>query len=171
MDERMNGQEILKKRARILAQVDKSGPEGFGTEDEFIAFQLLKQGYCLEKKYIGEVLRLKETTVIPGIPDYFQGIVNVRGRLVVLLNLLPFLGIPTVGISEQKEIILVKKDRNEIGIMVDKVLGIYKIPENEIKTSETGLSYQQFVRGISTTGMILLDLGRMLDDKRLIVKE
>jgi purine-binding chemotaxis protein CheW len=163
--------DILRKRAEVLSE-----PEGWSDAtdqqgEEYIGFRIVRQAYCIEKKYVREVIRLRDTTVIPGIPEYFPGIIHVRGRLVVLLNLLNFLGIPVAGIVEHKEVIIVKRDHNEIGLMTDAVTGSLRVPARDMSKPSSGLKFQRYIKGIVKDGMIVLDMEEIFADKRLTIND
>lgn len=76
--------------------------------NQFLTFRLLSEQYALEVSQVQEVLELQEITHIPGMPGYMRGVINIRGRVVPVVDLRVKLGLPTREILEDASIIVIE---------------------------------------------------------------
>ena len=117
----------LKKRARKLAEEPPQETDG---EEylEALEFSLANERYAIETVFISEVYPLKELTSLPCVPAFFLGIINVRGRIVTVIDLKRFFELPEKGITELNKIVIVESDNMELGVLADEIKGIVSIP-------------------------------------------
>ena len=85
-------QQILQQRARELAQVVTDGAE-LAEGVEMLIFKLADEKYAIDVNYVKEIQGLSGLTPLMGVPQYWAGLVNLRGRLVPVLDLRSFLGL------------------------------------------------------------------------------
>lgn len=90
---------ILKHRARMLSRKPEYIKENQDTI-EVVEFVLAYENYAIESVYIGEVYPLKEFVTIPCTPDFVVGIINVRGRIISIIDLKKFFDLPEKGIAD-----------------------------------------------------------------------
>ena len=86
---------VLKERATALAREEKE--EKTGQSVEIVVFILATERYGLETSYIEEVWPLKDFTPLPGTPAFVLGIINVRGRIVSVVDIKKFFDMPEKG--------------------------------------------------------------------------
>jgi purine-binding chemotaxis protein CheW len=162
---------ILRARAQRLAQesVEEVAREILEVVELFVA----QERYGIESAYVCEVYPLKEITRLPGTPPFVLGIVNVRGRVVSVVDLRRLFDLPPTETIESSKLIIIRDDTMEFGILADAVNGVHPIPLLEIKPSLPTLSSvrAEYVRGVTKDGMVLLEAGALLSDKKLIVHE
>lgn len=77
--------DILRERAQQIAQPVKTKSQDKSLE--VVIFYLNEERYAIESEYVREVFALKEVTCIPGTPPIIYGIINVRRRIISLVNL------------------------------------------------------------------------------------
>lgn len=162
---------ILRDRAISLAKE----PEKVIAEEylEIIEFALAYERYGIESSYIHEVYPLKELTPLPCTPPFLLGIINVRGRIISVIDIKKFFGLPEKGLTDLNRVIIVKNDKMEIGILADAVLGARPILTGEIQPSIptfTGIR-EEYLRGITKDRVVILDIARLISDKRIVVHE
>ncbi len=168
-EERKN---ILKARAAELAQGSKeTGTAGAGIE--VIEFILAHERYAIETSCIREVYPLKELTVLPCTPPFLLGIINVRGQILSVIDIKRFFDLPEKGLTNLNRVIIVKKDKMELGILSDEIIGIRNIPRDDIQPSLPTLSgiRAEYLKGITGEQLIMLDVEKLLTDKRIILHE
>jgi purine-binding chemotaxis protein CheW len=119
-------------------------------------------------------------TAVPRTPHFLAGVFSARGRILSAIDLASFLGLPARPHRElaQTKIIVVTPTgptaetiQLELGLLVDEVTDIITIFEDEAELSlatHTGVDY---IRGITSDLLVVLDLNALLSDKRLIVNE
>ena len=162
---------ILKARAEALAlEAEKGEP---GEQIEIVEFLLSSEKYGLELHYVREVWPLKDLTPIPCTPSFVFGVVNVRGKILSVINLKELLDLPGKGLGDLNKVIILNSDTMEFGILADEVIGVRSVPLGELKArvpTLTGLG-QEYLKGVSRDRLIILDAGQILLDKRIVVEE
>jgi purine-binding chemotaxis protein CheW len=111
---------------------------------------------------------------VPGLPGFWAGLVNLRGRLYPVLNLRRFLGLPGEAPAGGGQIALVLMDDMSVALWVDAVADVRQVPLDEIgpplaeAAGEPGGA--RFVRGVTPGLLTVLDLEALLADPRLTVQ-
>jgi purine-binding chemotaxis protein CheW len=162
---------ILKKRAEELArEKTKKGDED---SIEVVEFLLASERYGLESRFIQEVYPLKDFTPLPGVPPFVLGLVNVRGRILSVIDIKKFFDMPRQGISDLNKVIIIYDEKMEFGILADAILGVRNIALSGIGPSLPTLVgiREEFLKGITGERMVILDAARILADKDIVVHE
>jgi purine-binding chemotaxis protein CheW len=162
----------MRARARRLAQGTKSATV-FEAAVEVLEFRLGQERYAVESQYVQEVHPLKELTPLPCTPSFVVGIVNVRGRLVPVLDLKRFLDLPEKGLTDLHRIILVRGEDFEVGVLADVIVGVRSIPIDTLQPSLPTLTgvRSEYLKGVTGERLVVLDLARILADPRIIVRD
>ena len=163
---------ILKVRAKIFSRE----LEAKGEKDEYVEvleFLLAHEMYGIELKYVREVYPLKELTPIPAIPAFVLGIVNVRGEILSVIDIKKFFDLPEKGLTDLNKVIILHSADMEFGILADSIIGVRNILLSELKTSLPTLTgiREEYLKGVTKEREIILDGGKLLSDKSIIVNE
>lgn len=112
-------------------------------EEKILVLKLGKQLWGINLKYVREVVKIKEYTKVPVAADYVLGVFNLRGQIVVFLDISKILGIGRVGSDNA---VILSYNGEAIGISVDAVLGVLSVKDEEIipPPHEAG----EYVKGI-----------------------
>jgi purine-binding chemotaxis protein CheW len=163
---------ILKARACALARTPK-GEDITTARIEVVEFLLAYERYGLELLYVREVYPLKELTSLPCTPPFVVGIINVRGRLLSVLDIKNFFDLPAKGLTDLNKVIIVHDPSMEFGILADALLGVRSISIEEIQASLPTLTgiRDEYLMGVTKDRLVILDAGRLLSDKKIIVHE
>jgi purine-binding chemotaxis protein CheW len=163
---------ILKARACALARIPK-GEDITTARIEVVEFLLAYERYGLELLYVREVYPLKELTSLPCTPPFVVGIINVRGRLLSVLDIKNFFDLPAKGLTDLNKVIIVHDPSMEFGILADALLGVRSISIEEIQASLPTLTgiRDEYLMGVTKDRLVILDAGRLLSDKKIIVHE
>ncbi|MBL7113518.1 MAG: purine-binding chemotaxis protein CheW [Bacteroidales bacterium] len=166
-------QEVLRERVQKLSQLLTDTHESSEQTLHVVGFYLAPEQYCIETAFLKEVLMLKDLTSVPGVPLFIQGIINIRGQVMSLMNLRQFLDLKETGISEQNKIMIVHHKGLEIGILVDRISGIFSINTSSIDPAPLNLSGQgaEFVRGVTREGVIVLDCAALLESNKILIQD
>ena len=171
MTETENTRRILKARAQALARA----PVAQITEAalEVVEFSLATERYGIETAYVREVFPFKELTPVPCTPAFFMGIVNVRSRLIAVVDLKKFFDLPPTGLHDLHHVIILHSAEMDVGILTDDVVGVRSVPVSQLQTSLPTLSGigQQYLRGVTGERLVVLDAARIMADPKLIVEE
>lgn len=163
---------ILKARAKALARE----PEGEAVAEkvvEVVEFLLAYEKYGIESLHVLEVYPMKELTPLPGTPKYVLGIINVRGKILPVIDLKKVFDLPEKGLTDLNKVIILHSDRMEFGILADLILGVRSVPLNELQSSLTGLTgiREEYLKGVTGERLVVLDGAKLLSDENIIVHE
>jgi purine-binding chemotaxis protein CheW len=163
---------LLRDRAKLLA-VAPAPSLGDGELISGLRFALGAETYAVEPRHVREVLPLPRVTPLPGVPAFVRGIINVRGRIVSLLDLKPMLGLPDTGVSPTSSVIILQSSGMEFGLLADDILGLTAIPVSTLQPSLPTLTNvkAEYLLGVTAQGLVLLDAGKLLSDNNLVIEE
>ena len=142
-------------------------PAGSATEtfDEqhVVAVEMAGQRYALEIHTVQEVVRMQKITEIPGADSWVQGVTNLRGKVVPVIDLRRRCGIPVTEATAETRIVVVNSDNGLVGLIVDAVSEVMRIPGGQIEGMSQVVNQGEdaFLRGVAKVdgGLIsLLDL-------------
>lgn len=161
---------LLQRRARELARPPEP-QEPAANLVAVVEFRLGAEAYAIDVQYVAEVLPFRPLTRIPGVPAFVRGIVNVRGLVVAILDLRILLGLPVEDPSPQARILLLGSPTVAFGILADQVPGTGSLLLRELQPPLPTLRGMRaaFTRGVTSSGLALLDAPALLDDPRLRV--
>jgi len=149
--------------------VDIKSQESQITEDviQVVAFQLGNEEYAVDILNVQEINRLLNITRVPRSPAYIDGVVNLRGNIIPVINLHKKFNLEKIGDDEDTRIIVFQFDDVKAGIIVDKVSEVLHLNLNNIE--ETAKVYNSIdadiIKGVAKVGdrlLILLDLQKLL---------
>lgn len=163
---------ILMERAKTLARKVRSTHDG--SEDlQVVEFLLSGERYGLELSAVREVCPLREFTPLPCTPPFVAGLINVRGRIISVVDLREFFEMPKKGLTELNRVVVLHSDQMEFGILADAILGVRSISRGEIQPPLPTFSGMRadYLKGVTGERLIVLDASRIITDKRLIVHE
>jgi len=142
---------------------------------QFVVFTLGNEEYGVGILDVREIVKTGTITMIPNAPDFLKGIVNLRSKIVGVIDLEKrFLLKREDEEYTGKHIVIAEIGDGTFGLLVDEVTDVLRLPKEDIKlppemiTKKIGVDY---VNGIGTLGdklIILLDLARVLSEKELI---
>lgn len=164
--------DILARRARDLAR--RHRPEDAAGETlDCLEFLLSGERYAVEMRLVSETLPLADYTPLFCTPPFVLGITNLRGRIVSIVDLRRFFELPSVGLSDLNRVIVVTDGAMEFGILADAVVGMTALPTCQLQPPPatcTGIR-EEFLAGVTADRLALLDLARILADRRIVVHE
>jgi purine-binding chemotaxis protein CheW len=119
---------------------------------DVVEFEIKNSLYALDIGVAREIVEMMPITPIPRAPPYLAGIINLRGELTNIIDLASLLDqVPAGGVSgNQKIIVLVPEAAggSNIGIIVDEVHSVIKVPEEDTETMDGSFSSAAYIKGI-----------------------
>jgi purine-binding chemotaxis protein CheW len=163
---------ILKARARALARE----PLPAATESEILEileFSLADESYGVDMAYVRETRPLREITPVPCTPQFVLGLINVRGRILSVIDIKKFFDLPGKGLTDLNKVIIMHDGEMEFGILADSVLGVRTIPLTELQPSLPTLSgvREEYLKGVTKDRTVVLDGKKLLSDGKIIVHD
>lgn len=164
-------EQILEARARQLAQTAPAPSAEASLE--LLEFRLAQERYAIETRFVQEVYPLRDLTPLPCTPPFIRGIVNVRGRILPVLDLKKFFGLPDKGLTDLHRVILLRGQGMEIGLLADIALGVRTVLASSLQPSLPTLTgiLAQYLKGVTEEPLIVLDADRILADPNINVRE
>ena len=163
---------VLKARAKVLAEEikDVSGKKEF---IEIIEFSLAYEKYGIETSFCREVYPLKDFTILPAVPSFVLGIINLRGQIISVIDLKKFFNLPEKGLGELNKVIVLRDKQMEFGILADIILGTRSVPLDDIQSSPVSTNGigKEYLKGIINDHTIILDAAKILSDRNIIVNQ
>lgn len=101
---------------------------------EILTFSLGKEEFAFKIFDLYEILRFQRITRVPKMPDYLIGITSLRGKIIPVVNLKQKLGLTqkSADMDQRGKILIIKGPRGPVGAFVDRVIGVVRIPVQEI---------------------------------------
>ena len=142
-------------------------------KDRYLIFSLGKEDYGIEIKYVIEIVGMHPITVIPDTHDYIKGVINLRGKIIPVIDVRNRFLKESIDYHDRTCIIVVNMKGVSVGLIVDKVVEVLNIPEYNIseppKVSKQ--SYQRYIKGIGKVAdkiRLILDLENLLNNDDFI---
>jgi len=136
-------------------------------KDQYLTFEVNNEDYGIEISFVKEIIKMKKITSVPKMPDSIEGLVNLRGELIGVIDVRKRFGIPSKEHDEETCIIVIIYDDHTLGMVIDRVLETVTIDHRNISAPPNAkLQYaNQFVRNIGKVGdsiKLLIDIDRFL---------
>ncbi|SEI88801.1 chemotaxis protein CheW [Frateuria terrea] len=162
---------VLRTRAQQLARVPASQPTD-ATVD-VLEFGLASERYALLASKVHDVQPLRELTPLPCTPPFLRGLVNIRGRLVPVIDLKKFFELPERGITDLHRVLLLRNAEVEIGLLADTIEGVFALGTHDIQPPPATLAgiAAEYITGVTAERLVVLDADAILGDPRLVIEE
>jgi len=142
--------------------------------DQYLVFSVKSQEFGFQAMRVQEVTALLDATEVPNAPPYVEGIVNLRGRLATLISFRKKFGFEIKEHDEDTRVIIVEREGFPIGILVDAVEEVIRIPDEMVQELPEATGASASEESIMGVGMlddrliILLDVDRFLTKAEVI---
>jgi purine-binding chemotaxis protein CheW len=145
------------------------------TVTQVVVFQLGDELYGADIAVVREVSPLQRVTRVPRTPRYIEGVTNLRGRVIPVVDLRRRLGLPATPHTKSTRIAVAELDGGQVGMIVDAVQEVLRVPSSCIEPPTQLLAKveSEYVLGVAKVDgrlIILLDLARVLQrEERKVV--
>lgn len=144
-------------------------------ELHIVGFQVGRETYGVPITSLHEIVRVPEITAVPDAPDYLEGVINLRGKIVSVMDLRKRFGENQAALKRQNRILVVEHGGRLAGLIVDSASEVLKIPADAVEAppavfQEGGLNC---VTGLGKVGgrlVVLLDMSKLLAPASLQTK-
>lgn len=138
---------------------------------KFLTFSLGTEFYGIEIKYVTEIIGLQPITEIPEMPEYIKGIINLRGKIIPLMDVRLRFRKPFREYSDRTCIVVIDIREISVGLIVDSVSEVISIPDEEIVAPpNVNKDGNKYIKGIGKVGhdvKLLLDADKLLNDEEV----
>ena len=134
----------------------------------FLTFPLGEESYGIEIKYVTEIIGIQPITEVPELPEYIRGIINLRGKIIPVMDARLRFKKPFMEYNDRTCVIVIDVGDISIGLIVDSVSEVISITdENIVPTPSIQKINNRYIKGIGKTGnevKLLLDCDKLLNE-------
>ncbi|MDF2544455.1 MAG: chemotaxis signal transduction protein [Herbinix sp.] len=137
-------------------------------KDKYLTFLLGNESYGIEIKYVTEIIGIQPFTVVPELPDYIRGIINLRGKIIPVMDVRLRFKKSFKDYNDRTCIVVIDVKDMNMGLIVDSVADVHSIPDTEIVAPpEIYRSGNRYIKGVGKVNNeveLLLDCEKLLND-------
>jgi len=143
--------------------------EGINSDSKFLTFQIGSEDYAFYIQYITEIIGIQKITELPNVPKYIRGLINLRGKVIPIIDVRLRFDKQEREYDERTCIIVTHLNDVHIGLIVDRVSEVLNIPAKDIDLPPTISkgSESRFISGLGKIDgnvKIIVNLERLLYD-------
>jgi len=145
-------------------------------ELHIVGFQVGRETYGVPITSLHEIVRVPEITAVPDAPDYLEGVINLRGKIVSVMDLRKRFGQKQAQLKRQNRILVVEHAGRLAGLIVDSASEVLKIPAESVEPppavfQDGGLNCVTGLGKVSGRLVVLLDMNKLLAPGSLQIKD
>lgn len=136
-----------------------------------MTFNIGEQVYGIEIQNVTEIIGIQRITKVPHVPNYIKGIINVRSKVVPIIDIRTRFGKPEIPYTSRTCIITLNFNDILVGIIVDSVADVEDIHTGDISATPQNKNVnendfiQYMIRGENDTTKLILDVAKLLDEQ------
>jgi purine-binding chemotaxis protein CheW len=136
-------------------------------EEQFVVFSLANESFGVDIARVQEIRRVPEVTHVPRAPEFVQGVMNLRGTVIPVVDLRLRFGLPPGERTRASRVVVLEAGSQAVGVLVDAVSEVIRIGASAIEPPSSVIAGdgEGFVRGIAKVDerlILVLDLDRVL---------
>lgn len=136
---------------------------------QLVSFKIADAEFGVDILRVQEINKMMDLTIVPNTPSFIEGVVNLRGRIIPVLNLRTKLGLDAKEYDSETRIIVVELDDKTIGFIVDEVKEVLRIPKSITEpppeiVAGVDSDYITAIGKLEDRLLILLDLTKILSN-------
>ena len=139
--------------------------------EQLVVFQLEAEEYAIPISQVKEIIRYNAATKLPNTPRYMDGIINLRGKVISVIDLAGKFEL-LVEKNANKQALIVEAAGQEVGLVVDTVTEVIRLEESAIEPANTIAHSNDFIRSIGKVDkrlLIILDLNKLFSQEEMMV--
>lgn len=132
-----------------------------------VGFQVGRETFGVPIHLVHEIVRVPEITAVPDAPDYIEGVINLRGKIISVIDLRKRFGEKAIVSNRKNRVMVMEVEKKMVGLIVDAASEVLKLPQADIDTppnvfEEGDLNYVTGVGKYKGRLIILIDLSKIL---------
>jgi purine-binding chemotaxis protein CheW len=145
-------------------------------ELHIVGFQIGRETYGVPITSLHEIVRVPEITAVPDAPEYLEGVINLRGKIVSVMDLRKRFGIKQTALKKGNRILVVEHSGRLAGLIVDSASEVVKIPCEDVEAppaafQEGGLNCVTGLGKVKGRLIVLLDMSKLLAPASLLLSK
>ena len=139
-------------------------------------FTVGEEEYALDIMRVVEILRPQKITRLPETPDFVEGVINLRGKVIPIIDLRKRFGIKSVITHKKERVLLTRVDKEVVGLIVDGVKEVRSLSKGDIVPPPTMVKgiRTEYLNGVGKAGerlIIILNLDKILSSEERLLLE
>src|SRR6184192_3061131 len=135
---------------------------------QLVGFRIGKETFGVPIGLVHEIVRVPEITAVPDSPDYVEGVINLRGKIISIIDLRKRFGEKKVAPARRNRILVLEHKGRLSGLIVDSASEVLKIPASDVEPSsvlfqEGGLNCVTGLGKYKGRLIVLLDMAKLLE--------
>ena len=135
---------------------------------QLVSFHIDGEEFGLDILRVQEIIRIQELTRVPNSPDFVDGVINLRGKVIPVIALRKRFGLEELAHDKQTRIVVIEVEGTVLGFIVDSVSEVLRIPADTVEPPpRLGKVEREYVSGVGKLDnrlLILLDVDRLMSD-------
>ena len=137
---------------------------------QLVTFSIGEEEFGVDILKVQEIIRIMEITKVPKAPQFVEGVINLRGNVIPVIDLRKRFGLETRDHDSQTRIIVIEINKMIVGFVVDSVSEVLRIPQNTVEPPPPVVSglESEYISGVGKLEdrlLIMLDLDRLLSSE------
>ncbi len=149
-------------------RVDLSVRSEETSSQQLVGFRLGGEEYGIEITTIQEIILMGDVTRVPQVPHFIEGLINLRGSVIPIIDLRKRFGLPLTERTEETRVVVVNVSEKTMGLVVDAVTQVIRVNQDQIEPTPPTVSAagKEHIAGLAKFDnrmLILLDIERLLE--------
>ena len=162
------------RAANSASKENHSTPGHSSATYQFVGFRLGGEDYAIAITKIQEIIVMKPITRIPQVPAFIEGLINLRGSVIPVVNLRTLFGLEHRDLDDETRTIIVNVGDRTIGYIVDEVTQVMRIAADQIQAAPVSITAvsKQHIAGLAQLEdrlLVILEIERLLKPEELEV--
>ena len=136
--------------------------------EQLVVFEVAKESFGVDINAVQEIIRMQQITDVPKAPMHVKGVINLRGRVIPVIDLRDRFGFPAAEETKSTRIVVVDVAGSTVGMIVDAVSEVLRIEHGQIQPPSSLIeSYEKYLKGIGRLEerlILLLDLEMLIPE-------
>ncbi len=130
-------------------------------KDKYLTFHLAGEDYGIEIAFVTEIIGIQNVTDVPDMPDFIKGVINLRGKVIPVMDVRLRFHLPERDYDERTCIVVVDINDTSVGLVVDEVSEVTDIPEDQVEPPPT--------TGVGKSSRYLKGMGKIDDEVKILL--
>ncbi|RKX23778.1 MAG: chemotaxis protein CheW [Candidatus Zixiibacteriota bacterium] len=150
-------------------EIEEKNTDNLGDLLQIVSFRLGNEEFGIDILKVQEINRMVDITKVPQAPHYCEGIINLRGKVIPVINMRKKFGLDSEEWNRSTRILVCDVDGNIVGMVVDSVEEVLKIPKSTIEpapeiVSSVNADYIKGIAKLENRLLIFLDIGKIASE-------
>jgi purine-binding chemotaxis protein CheW len=152
-----------------MAEILRTGNDDAGRLLQLVTFTISSEEFGVDILKVQEIIRMMEITKVPRAPDFVEGVINLRGKVIPIVDLRKRFGMDFKSHDNHTRIIVVEIHTRVVGFVVDSVSEVLRIPYSTVEPPPPIVSGvdSEYINGVGKLDdrlLILIDLDKLFSD-------